>query len=486
MSDLPTATVVSTEHGPGHSSLLGPLAIVLAVLGTASIVQRVLNARLMAKLRGNIDVDFDAILSSLETLHFVFFLILLLCSVGVAVLTFLMWRRLEPGRLARTALAAFSLLALNALIDVLFRIAQFAKLNSALQVVWKNNSILAILLLIHAGGMALLLWFLHTRSSSRSTGQAIVWVGFAALGLHATHTLFLIFSPPAADPGLWMPLILRTGTFTVAVLCAAWLAWKGRTHFEARDVTASIAWAPAARGLRLYQRGLVWRLILTFSGYVLLFMAAKGRSRAMLETISWALPLMSIVTGAVMTIGVFQFARQPAGSRAGGPAVLAGVMMVLALFIDVSLFASLLQVLEIDQNSMGYGDISAARKSLEAAQSMANWGMALSLGAFVALLASFHRVARALEDAELMGQAFSVGVTIVLMGSVAWGLRYWLSSAQRITLGTAVVSAIGILLTVLVLVIAHLNLVGKLGVRMAYASDAEMVDEAPGPTSGEV
>ncbi len=478
MSDLPTATVVSTEHGPGHSSLLGPLAIVLAVLGAASLVHRVLNARLMATLRANIDVDFDATLSSLETLHLVFFPILLLCSVGLAVITFLMWRRLEPGRLARTALAAFSLLALNALIDVLFRIAEFAKLDSVLQIVWKHNSIVAALVLIHVGGMALLLWFLYARSSSRSTGLAIVWLGLAILGINAAHTLLRICLPPTTDTGLWLPLIFGTGTFTVAVFCAAWLAWKGRTHFEARDLTASVAWAPAALGLRLYQRGLVWRLILTFSGYVLLFMAAKGRSRAMLETISWALPLMAIVTGAVMTIGVFKFARQPAGSRAGGPAVLAGVMMAFALFIDVSLFASLLQVLGLDGNSVGYGDISAARKSLEAAQSMATWGMALSLGAFVALLVSFHRVARALEDAELAGQAFSVGVTIVLMGSFAWGLRYWLSTAQRITLGTAMVSAIGILLVVLVLVIAHLNLVGKLAVRMAYASDAEIVDEA--------
>ena len=81
---------------------------------------------------------------------------------------------------------------------------------------------------------------------------------------------------------------------------------------------------------------------------------------------------MAFVTGAVMTIGLV--AREPAGSRATGPAALAGVVMDLAPCIDTSLFASLLRVLEVARTSAGFGGISAARKSFEAAQSLSTWG----------------------------------------------------------------------------------------------------------------
>jgi len=466
--------VVSTDHEPSHASLLGPLAIVLAVLGASTLVRSVVRARLVAKLRsGGAEDEFSEVVSRLETLELVFFPVVLVCGVALAIIVFSLWRRLAPGRLATLALAAFALLALNVFIDVVLRIAEFAQLHSYLEFLWAHDSLIAILVLINALGLALLLWFLHERTSPGKR-TIVVWLGAAALGLHTASTLYRVLSAPSQNTGTWTRLLLSTATFILALFVAAWLAWRERkSHEEDHSITSGLAWMPASRGIKLYERALVWRLVLTVSGYVLLIMAAQGHSRGMVETLSWAIPLMAIVTGSLMTIGVFRFANQPQGTQGRGPAALAGAMMAVALVMDLSLFASLLRVLRIDSDSAGYGDMSAARDALESAQSMAVWGMALSLAAFVALLISIHRVARYFDDEQIAGQAFSVGLRVVLMGAFAWGLRYWLGSNRRISLETAIFAASGILIAVLVLVISHLNLVGKLSARLAHASTAE-------------
>ena len=469
---------MSTDHSPSHTSLLGPLSIALAVFGIATLVSSVLRARLFAKLQsGDASDDIAKVVSSLETVELVFFPVALVCGVALAIIVFSLWRRLAPGRLASLALAAFALLALNVFIDFVLRIAEFAQLHSYLQFLWAHDSLIAILVLINVSGLALLLWFLHERTSPGKRTM-LVWLGAAALGLHTANTLYGVFSGPSPNRGIWTRFLLSTATFIVALLVAAWLAWRERKSLEEdHRITSGLAWVPAARGLKLYERALVWRLVLTVSGYVLFIMAAKGGSQGMVETLSWAILLVAIVTGALMTIGVFQFAGQPLVTRGRAAAGLAGAMMAVALVMDLSLFATLLRVLGIDSDSTGYGDYSTAQDALESAQSMAVWGMALSLAAFVALLISFHRVAKHFDDEQLEGQVFSVGLKVVLMGAFAWGLRLWLGSTKRITLETAIFAASGILIAVLVLVISHLNLVGKLSARLAHASISELGNE---------
>ncbi len=469
MSELPTVRVVSSEYAPSHTSLLGPLGVVLVVLATGQATYSVLHARLVSKFRSSdISVDFEEIVTSMQSLGRVFQPCLLACWTVVAVIAFVMWRRLDRGRVASLGLAAFLAISARVIVDASLLVADYVKSDWVARFLLTNKPGTAALLVVFTVGPALLLWLLHARTAQERRSP-VVWLGLAALALQLVRGLYQSFSGPASGGNEWIQVFLSTGSFVTAILVAAWLAWSERKNQVFGGTAIGADWSMPSRGLRLYQQALVWRLVLTVAGYGLLFIAIKGRSQEMAETLSWAGSLVAIVTGAFMTVGVFRFANQPVGTPGRGAAFLAGSLMAIALVIDLSLFASLLEVLSVDRSLAGYGDLSAAVASLEAAQSMAVWGMALSIAAFVALITSFRGVAHALDEGRLATQAYGVGVTVVLVGALAWGLRYWLSTASRVTLDSAIFAGLGILVAILVVVVSHLDLVGKLNARLAFA-----------------
>ncbi len=207
----------------------------------------------------------------------------------------------------------------------------------------------------------------------------------------------------------------------------------------------------AAGGLDLYTRSLIWRLRLSAAAYLLLVLAAQAQSMSMLRTLGWAIPLIGLITGGLMTIGVVRFAKVPESSCAGAPAKFAAAMMALALLIDVYALTALLD----------------AAESPERARGVAVWGMALSLSAFVALLVSFHRAASELGEHGLASMCTVAGLIVASCAAVAIGARMWLGELNRLELETVVLGGGLVIICLVAAVVVYLLLLRKLRDRLA-------------------
>ena len=214
-------------------------------------------------------------------------------------------------------------------------------------------------------------------------------------------------------------------------------------------------WLPAANGLRLYADALSWRLGITVFGYVVLLMGALGRSRGTVQLVGWVLPLAAVVTGIVMVVGLYRFAQQPAHSPARAPAWFAFAAMVCAGVTEFGGLMLTLQVVTADQHS--YTAMRHAMDSVETAQTLSVWAMAVGFVGLLSLLVAFGKLANFIGPTRLFGRVVGVASAIFMVALVVIGFRVAIP-VSHMDFGAGVAAAVLIAGFALITVIAYISL----------------------------
>ena len=294
---------------------------------------------------------------------------------------------------------------------------------------------------------------------------------------------------PFGELGVSSTLWLQYASFTVlpalAMFAAGWLCWVAAaapaSTAAAVGLESSPRWGRAADGLGLYRTALVWRLLITFGGYLFLLVAGLGRSPGMARFLMWSLPLAAIATGLVMLAGVVRYCQQPAGSPGKGAAVFAAVTMVLALLLDFFVLTQVLSAVTAEPSS--YSAYDKVRDSLASAQRIAPWALAISFASLIALMISFRALATRLADTELAGRVAVMMVWLVLIAAALFGLRTWMGGLQPQTAELGLVLAFFAGIAALVVLIAYIGLVRAVEEKLRASSGgvevpaARLVDE---------
>lgn len=282
---------------------------------------------------------------------------------------------------------------------------------------------------------------------------------------------------------MWLQFAVFTGMPALAIAATGWLCREASSRPIAApretgepQLAASPRWARAADGLRLYRSALVWRLVITFGGYVLLLLAGLGRSPGLARLMMWAMPLAALATGTLMLAGVVRFSKQPHDSPARSAAVFAAAALGLALLLDFVVLTHVLSAVSADTS--GYEAYNKIRTSLESAQKVAPWGLALSFAGLIALMFSLRTLATRLGDGELAGRAAALVVWVVVIAAGVLGLRLWIAKLTASTAGMGLVFAFFVGIAALVVLIAYLGLVRAVEEKLRGAASGVEVPTA--------
>jgi hypothetical protein len=234
----------------------------------------------------------------------------------------------------------------------------------------------------------------------------------------------------------------------------------------------SPAWRPAADGLRLYASALAWRVFATVGGYLVLAFAMSVHSQVLVKPVLIGLPLLALVTSAVMTVGIVRYARQPAESGAGVPAWMAAVVMAAGVLLEGYGLVLLFRWLAAESSS--YSSYHELRALAEQAQLLSLWAMGLGLVALLSLLFSFAQLARHIQRVDLAEHTVVIGVFLAGTGAAALGFRSYAASSQ-LAPGASIAVGMIIVAAATCAVLTYLTLVNNLAMVLgARRSRAEL------------
>jgi hypothetical protein len=324
--------------------------------------------------------------------------------------------------------------------------------------------------LVAAGSIAAILVAASRIARTRDTAALAVG-GLVAL-LVSIVGVYLLPDTMDGASRLWADYLVGSASFAVAVAaagfsCRAAAAARRSSTGGAIPVDllpGAAAWSSSADGLRLYGTALVWRLVITFGGYALLLMAVLGKSMGLAKLLMWALPLGAIATGVMMFAGIVRFSGQPEGSPGRAAAVFAAAAMGMALLLDFYALTKILGV--VGGEPSDYAAYERSRESMEAAQKVGPWAMALGFAALGALLVSFGAIASRLAESKLVRRVVTISIWLFFIGASVVGLRLWATDLRRSEAGTAIMFAVLVGIAALVVLIAYIGLVRDVEARL--------------------
>lgn len=378
-------------------------------------------------------------------------------------------------------IAAAALNALVALEILAGLLTQLAGSNDPL--LWrlyKHTWFRLLAIAVDAGAVAAVVIAAARRLRDR-TAWIIAAVSVVAL---AAWILYPHLAPDVSSPGraAWMRFFGGRFLTAIAAIAAAVLCrLASRRGGDASGLTAPLdgspRWIAAADGLKLYGTALVWRLVLTFGGYLLLLLAILGKSVGLAKMLMWALPLGALATGALMFAGIIRYSGQPANSPGRPAAIFAAAAMGIGLLIEFYVLTLVLGA--IGDRPRDYEALRSAREAMETAQSLGPWTLALSFAALASLLFSFAAIAARLADPSLTRRIYGLGGWLLAIGTGAVALKAWLGEGmKRSELGTVVVFALLVAVAALAVLIAYIGLVRDIESRLRHSGEGASVPTA--------
>lgn len=468
--------VAPTTELPGPLPRRGPLrllGIVLIVEAALSVTHSIAWRVAMQLVRGGLEVrEVEGLLAVFRGLSWAWPALLAVIA-GAVVHAFRGTADAALRRLGLAAGAALGLLALHALLGLV--LADWAGRPAASVASFTLSA-------VGRSGLAAALWVLGRRLGARRvTGVALAAL-VATLLAHAIALLAALLPDAFVETApLSVGALARLGlrAAELGLVAAAALMAASRAPAGARAVAVGAGplrigspaeWARAARGLRLYRGGLLWKLRFLIAGVVFLALAAASRSLPGVK----AAMLLGALAGAgasiAMLVGLVRFTAVPEESGARGAAVATVVLWPLGLALEAWTLGLVLQMVPAD----GW-DLVEHAEAIERLQPVAQ---VFGLVALAVLLVALRRAAAALDVGQAVGRA---GILLRLTGLlVPAALVVRLEAVQRALGGPGLLLvALAVLGLAVAFVVLYLGLVRRLVTAMEAPEPSEGAPVAP-------
>lgn len=464
MTPPPTAPPPTPAAGVTDRGALRLLAIALTIDAALNSAQELgWRATLLAIQGGSTPADVAWVEQSLRALSWLFPAVAALAAWALV----RAFRASADGALRGLLAVAAGTTALLAVHSLLARLSV-----EWLEAPWRNLVLLSVGLLAH-GCVAAALWR-HARCHAAGGGVALGALG--AVVVDRAFWFAWVLAPEALD-GVWTAIgnlaplalaLLPAVLLPVAAFRAVAQAAAGRPSPGLVPPRGGAEWARAARGLRLYRAGLVWKIAVLVVGLLLMVMAAAAQSLPMIKGTMALAALAGLVPSIVMFVGLVRFTAVPDESDAHAAALATVVLWPVGMALDA-------WALVIIVRMQGARDWDLV-EHVETVQQLQPVAQLVGIVSLAVLLTALRRCAQALGEATAAARA---GTLWVLAAVLAGGPFLVRAQGLQRALGGAglLVLALGVLAVLIAFVILYLGLVSRLIHRMQAM-------ESPAPADG--
>jgi len=282
---------------------------------------------------------------------------------------------------------------------------------------------------------------------SLAAGRAVY--GFVALA--GVLLAVRLIAPKIASEFLLRSALGQGVSLAIDVLAAVatiLVVLKTLTKYE---LGAAGSWSECRRGLLRYRDALIWRVVLVALPLLFIFMRSPSALVPMMSILGVAVTLVAIHAAR----GLYGLSRAPVASGASLAATTAFVLMLGVLVfhgMSLTLLPDLFSGVEND--SFGGSNLAEAAASLALLSMLAN---GLGFVALFGILRALHKIARHLNDEELVRSVRLVAV--LLVASVgATGYLYLVASQITIRMPMGVVGGLLVLVLALATLVRYIRL----------------------------